>query len=303
MRLKEWQRTDFVGVWKMKREKVSESERLMDLWDYELNTGISPEEVTCGARRMAHWKCSEGHRWESFVYAVDSGSGCPYCAGKRVIRGLNDLESRCPEIVDELWDWEKNEILPSEITWSNSKKVYWKCRKGHTWMATVNNITQGKGCPYCAGNKVWKGFNDFESKYPEKSVLWDYERNDIKPSDVTYGSGRKVFWKCQEGHSWKASVYSVAAGFSCPYCSGLKVVSGENDLYKRFPEIVEEFWDWERNDIDPSAIKAFTNKKYWWRCGNGHNWEATPNGVVLGRRCPYCRGRVKVRYYFIMGNV
>ena len=30
---------------------------------------------------------------------------------------------------------------------------------------------------------------------------WDYERNtDLRPCDVTIGSGKNIWWKCSKGH-------------------------------------------------------------------------------------------------------
>ena len=42
----------------------------------------------------------------------------------------------------EEWNYEKNEHLnPSNLTIGSSKKVWWKCSKGHEWQATVNSRT------------------------------------------------------------------------------------------------------------------------------------------------------------------
>ena len=35
-------------------------------------------------------------------------------------------------------------------------------------------------------------------------------------------------------------------------------------------------WNWERNtDFDPVQLTLGSNKKVWWRCSQGHEWQAT----------------------------
>ena len=42
-------------------------------------------------------------------------SGCPYCAGRKAIKGINDISTLYPDLVAE-WDYEKNENLkPYEL--------------------------------------------------------------------------------------------------------------------------------------------------------------------------------------------
>jgi len=53
------------------------------------------------------------------------------------------------------WNYEKNNSLtPMDITPNSGKKVWWKCKKGHEWQATVANRNRGSGCPVCRKNKT-----------------------------------------------------------------------------------------------------------------------------------------------------
>ncbi|MBR7152241.1 MAG: zinc-ribbon domain-containing protein [Candidatus Methanomethylophilaceae archaeon] len=41
--------------------------------------------------------------------------------------------------------------------------------------------------------------------------------------------------------------------------------------------------------LDPSLVKAYSNKKYWWICKEGHEWQATMNNRVKHKSgCPIC---------------
>ena len=99
------------------------------------------------------------------LYRGVRGHGCPYCAGQKVLKGYNDLESQYGEIVEE-WDYEKNDINPSEITGRCNKKVWWKCSVcGNSYYATVYNRTyNNSGCSKCyARNKT---------SFPEQAIFF-----------------------------------------------------------------------------------------------------------------------------------
>ena len=50
--------------------------------------------------------------------------------------------------------------------------------------------------------------------------------------------------------------------------------------------------NYERNeDILPSQIVPGSNMKVWWKCGEGHEWQATIVDRNSGKGCPYCSGR------------
>jgi hypothetical protein len=54
---------------------------------------------------------------------------------------------------------------------------------------------------------------------PDLVKEWHPSRNgDLNPSNVTPGSGKKVWWICAEGHEWEATVKSRMKGNDCPFC-------------------------------------------------------------------------------------
>lgn len=71
-----------------------------------------------------------------------------------------------------------------------------------------------------------------------------------------------------------------------------KLIIGVNDLATHYPDLAAE-WHHEKNKgISPQNILPGCNKKYWWRCKEGHEWEATPNHrTQRGDGCPYCSHR------------
>jgi hypothetical protein len=38
-------------------------------------------------------------------------------------------------------------------------------------------------------------------------------------------------------------------------------------------------------------VKPSSNKKFWWQCEKGHQWQANVNSRTNGVGCPYCSGK------------
>jgi len=127
-----------------------------------------------GSNTTVWWRCSLGHGWKTSPKNRNNGTGCPYCANKKVMVGYNDLKTLFPEIA-ESWDYEKNGSLTPEMVMPYSgKKVWWKCEKNHSWRSYISNRTLHKrGCPYCAGQRTIPGENDLATLNPELCLEWD----------------------------------------------------------------------------------------------------------------------------------
>lgn len=127
---------------------------LMEQWDFEQNT-IDPRETTISSHDKAWWKCELGHSWQAMVFSrtKETGSGCPYCAGKKVLAGFNDLATLKPALADEWYQPLNGELTPGDVTLGSNKKVWWQCVEGHVWQAAIYSRTRkkGTGCPVCAG--------------------------------------------------------------------------------------------------------------------------------------------------------
>jgi hypothetical protein len=122
-------------------------------------------------------------------------------------------------------------------------------------------------------------------KFPELIKEWHSTKNrSSTPYDVTYGTNKKVWWKCKLGHEWKSSVAKRTIGKrKCPFClrDGCSVAD---------KEFLKE-WNYKKNQgVDPSCISCHSDKRFWWKCKHGHEWLATPRKRSKGRGCHYCSG-------------
>lgn len=217
----------------------------------------------------------------------------------------NSIASLYPHLLAE-WDYEKNgNIAPECVSRGSGLKLYWKCKKGHSWSAPPSSRTQGFGCPYCAGVKLLSGFNDLATLHPNLLDEWDYQKNKnivITPEGVTAGnSKRKVFWICKNypEHKWAATVASRVSGTGCPYCAEEQrkvtkrktYVKMNGSFAEKKTELLKD-WFYEKNDalnIFPDKIPSHYSGVVWWKCHVcGYVWTATPDNRANGKGCAQC---------------
>jgi hypothetical protein len=240
--------------------------------------GWDPKEYSAGSSKKVSWKCSLGHIFEGTIHSRASrGHKCPYCSGRRIQRGFNDLATTHPEIARQADGWD-----PSEVGSGSNKKFQWICDEGHRWRATVNNRTgrNSTGCPVCTNKLVLPGVNDLATTHPDVAIRadgWD-------PTTVSYGSGVRRNWKCEFGHKWSVSTHSQAKKNGCPVCSNRIVLIGFNDLATTHPEIARQAEGW-----DPREVIAGSDKKLQWKCVEGHTWSVSPEArTYKNSGCPIC---------------
>ncbi len=119
-------------------------------WHPTKNGVLTPEMISKSSGKKIWWLKSCGHEWYGPVSYRIKNPGCPYCTGKKVLTGFNDLAAKRPDVASE-WNYEKNNgLLPSEVSYSSNKIVWWKCSKGHEWRTSINNRTsKNSKCSIC----------------------------------------------------------------------------------------------------------------------------------------------------------
>lgn len=191
-------------------------------WHQELNK-IPSTAVLPKSNKPAWWICEKGHTFEMPPsHRTTRDSACPICSNKKVLVGYNDLATTHPDIAAQ-WDNSKNELTPQQVTIGAEKMVWWVCEKGHEWEALVYSRKKN-GCPYCAGNKVWVGFNDLATTHPALAAEWHKIKNgELTARDVTAGSNLKAWWSGSScGHVWESVISSRKSGCGCPVCAAAR---------------------------------------------------------------------------------
>lgn len=124
---------------------------LAEEWDYDNNGKLRPENVLPFGNKRINWICKTcGGKWDAILHSRAKGAGCPYCSGRRVLKGLNDLATIRPDLIEE-WNYAKNgDLLPEMVSARSKLSVGWKClRCDFEWTAAISSRVDGAGCRVC----------------------------------------------------------------------------------------------------------------------------------------------------------
>ena len=179
--------------------------------------GWDPCTVSFGSKQKKEWRCKEEHIYSSAINSrTGQGNSCPICSGRQVLKGLNDLQTKFPDIAAEAYGWD-----PETVSAGTTQKKEWRCGKGHIYSSSVGSRTSaGTGCPVCAEY----GFN------PAKDA-WFYLMQ--RPGEQQLGITNVLLdrLRTHERNGWVLLEHTEPA-------SGQKVLDTENAFKK-----------WLRKDI------------------------------------------------------
>jgi very-short-patch-repair endonuclease len=210
----------------------------------------------------------------------------------------NMLKDTHPDIAKEWHPTKNGETTVDKVSSGSHKKAWWLGNCGHEWEGVIRNrVNRNSGCHYCAGKKVLIGFNDLVTLKPEIVKEWHPALNKTTPENYTSRSNTKVWWQCVNGHEWEAPIsYRTGdRGGGCSYCLNQKVLEGFNDLGTLNSTLAAEWNNDKNGQLKTSEVSSGADKKVWWKCVNGHEWEAKiydRNGKKSG--CPTCVTGYKV---------
>jgi DNA-directed RNA polymerase subunit RPC12/RpoP len=167
-----------------------------------------------------------------------------------------------------------------------------------TFYTSWSKIRIGQSCGVCDGAQAGKRTS---LKYLRADLAkeWNYEKNSLKPENVTCGSGKDVWWKCKKcKHEWKDRIsHRTLQNCNCPACSG-KIVTDRNSLSVLFPKLAMEWHPSKNKNLKPEDFSYGSEEKVWWLCPRcGHDWDAIINSRSSGVGCPLCsikRGESKI---------
>lgn len=261
-------------------------------WHPTKNGTLTPYDFFSSSRTRVWWICIDfpEHEWKAQIQSrTDATGNCPICARKSANR-LPSLPEFNAVVASEWHPTKNGDLKPDDFSAGSAAKVWWQCKNfpQHAWQAAIHNrATKGKGCPYCVGTRA--GANSLSLLYPHLASEWHPTKNNLKPSEVSPGSRRYIWWRCSVNpeHEWQGYVFNRVRGDgNCPICAQ----SGKS-FAEKYPEIAQEWHPSKNGDVSPNDIPQSSNKKYWWLCSVNpeHEWEASPQNRGLNRSgCPYC---------------
>ncbi len=169
----------------------------------------------------------------------------------------NNLYISHPALAKEWHPTKNGSLTPRDVTFIANRKVWWLCSNNHVWSATINERLRGSACPYCSSAKgdeekitpasqpsqIQESDQTLEEileskrirKYSKKKLSpetclstvnpalakeWHPTKNGrLTPQDVMPSSHIQIWWKCPNGHEWKAPISSRNSGQGCFFCN------------------------------------------------------------------------------------
>ena len=271
---------------------ATEKPELANEWHPVKNGVLCPSDVTVKSGKTVWWLGKCGHEWQSKICTRADGSGCPFCSNHKVLSGYNDLESAYPNLAKEWHPTKNGKLIPKAVASKSNKKVWWIGQCGHEWQAVIEGRVAGNGCPICASQQILVGFNDLSTIKPDLATEWHPTKNgELKPTMVMPQSGKKVWWLGKCGHEWQAAISMRTNNTGCPICANTKILLGYNDLMTTNIELAKEWHPSKNNGLTPKMFTSGSQKKIWWICKKGHEWQAKIKDRTNGNRCPICTNR------------
>ena len=186
------------------------------------------------------------------------------------------------------WHPTKNgDLRPTDVTPWSKKDIWWVCANAHEWQATVAHRSSGQSCPYCAGQRVSLEMS-LGTNFPRVAQEWHPQKNgELTSFHVMPKSSKKFWWICDKGHEWRATPSNRVKGSGCPYCAGRRP-SPENNLATKDPNLTRQWHPTKNRGLTPFDVVPGNQKKVWWLCEYGHEWEDSPYNRRGSKSCPYC---------------
>lgn len=121
---------------------------LAEQWHPSANLPLTPETTTVGSSRIIVWICPKGHEYPQRPERRTHGYGCSLCSSRNISPGVNDAQTRYPELCSE-WHPYLNTKQPGRIA-PGTDKYWWKCQAaGHKYQQSIPHRVKSRGCPEC----------------------------------------------------------------------------------------------------------------------------------------------------------
>lgn len=254
------------------KRKAPARARLCQIVAERGGTVLSPAYVNSQTRMQ--FRCARGHEWETVPNQIATGAWCRRCGIEERARHPERHTGRPAKIWAEVRERLERivrarggEIVPPGYARFHSR-ITVRCEQGHTWTAPPQSLQDGVWCPRCGAEALMSTFRELAERWGGECL-----------SESCRSRKEILQWRCAAGHRFRKSGEVVKRGSWCPACRGLS----PGDL-ERMRQVARE-----RGGECLSERYVDAGTKLRWRCGEGHEWSATPGMIVRGHWCPACR--------------
>ena len=209
----------------------------------------------------------------------------------------------------KLWDYEKNDEGPNEVSIGTARQYWFKCPKEihESELYTINNITGDKHqkveCRKCHSFGQWC----VDNNQTELLDRWDYEKNNKDPFEVSVYSGKKYYFLCPNRNPLHPSELKIIGNLVQQ--EGSRICTGCNSFAQWCidnvdSDFLEKYWS-DKNMINPFTITPCHTGKVWIKCQQIEyhgDYAIDPFNFIKGKRCSYCSGKI-VHQFDSLANV
>ena len=216
------------------------------------------------------------------------------------------------------WHPNKNTLTPDQVSKWDDNHYYFVCDKQdckHEFSAAPHNISQGKGCPFCANKRLCKDDNCkpcWEKSFASSQYaqFWDCEVNKGNPRDYFMNCNSVFGFICDKcKHSFNQSPNNISNPKVlawCPFCASKRLCKDDNCKpcwEKSFASSqYAQFWDCEVNKGNPRDYFMNCNWGFGFICDKyKHSFKMPLNSVTQGSWCSFCKKKSegKLNLFFI----
>ena len=276
----------------------NDKQDILNRWDYELNDNIKPNEICFSTHKKYYFKCPQE------IHESELKNICGFTTGnnKMICNKCNSFAQWCldnhKEYILDLWDYDKNNKTPYDISYGTKLKHYFKCPRNihESEFKNINSFTSGYNNIQCNKCNSFSQFGidniceDFLEKY------WDWELNTVNPWDISKCANEPKVWiKCQNSEKEYHNSYDIVPNSftgqnqRCPYCNNKHgKVHLLDSLGTLYPEVLDMWSD--KNGKTPYEYSSWSSQEAYWKCLDWHEdyKRKISESNATNFRCPKC---------------
>lgn len=235
-------------------------EFLLDLWDYDLNGDIDPDNIGAhSTKQKIYFKCPRGLHGSRAIYlnnickSPEQARQYDICIGCKSI-GQHIIDNYGKDYLDKIWSDKNEKSYFETYTRSFRKKIFLRCLNNNNhpdYDLSPSNFDKSHNCPYCAGKRICIA-DSLEGHYPESLKRWS-DKNKKKPKDYMHNSGMLVWWECENNNHkpYQRTINTaIDNDFECPLCKGLSSWKGDKEYFKRISRHSVEYKNWRNRVLE-----------------------------------------------------
>ncbi|ACC76315.1 hypothetical protein Bphy_7330 (plasmid) [Paraburkholderia phymatum STM815] len=236
-----------------------------------------------GSTVRQHFRCGQGHRWDTEARKILEGSGCPACADERSAvmqtdaNGLDRLRQAAAE---------HGGRCLADVYSGIADRYEWECANGHRWHASGQSVVRGNWCRICFGLRHSERMLDPHGLARLQAAAVSHGGQCL---DSQYAGVNVTYrFRCTAGHEWRAEGSRVLRGSWCSRCAAKRTGEAQRteDGLAKLKAIAASLGGEVVNPIYAGIAAHYT-----FRCARGHEWRTKGTRILLdGTWCRACAG-------------